>query len=55
MDQIAAIQEGREVRASGRLGAHLVEVMEAVLKSSEDSRARLLRAGVVRPTAMPAS
>src|SRR5262249_35370440 len=46
---VAAAAEGREPRCSGRLAAHVVEVMEAILVSAAEGRFVSIQSSVERP------
>jgi predicted dehydrogenase len=48
-DLIDAARRNREPRCSGRLAAHVVEVMEAILKSSEKGSFVAIKSKVERP------
>jgi predicted dehydrogenase len=49
-DLIDAIVHGREPRCSGRLAAHIVEIMESILAAASERRRVALRSTVERPT-----
>jgi hypothetical protein len=48
-DLIEAAQKGREPRCSGRLAAHVVEVMEAILVSSQKRSFVKIKSTAERP------
>ncbi len=48
-DLIDAAHRNREPRCSGRMGAHVVEVMEAILTSAEKRAVRAIKSTVDRP------
>ena len=50
-----AIRSGRPHRASGGLAFHVLEVMEAFQRSSEEGRAIAISSRPPRPAALPAS
>jgi predicted dehydrogenase len=52
-DMAAAIADGTPHRASGELGFHVLEIMEAVLTSSSEHRVVALTSSVERPAAVP--
>jgi predicted dehydrogenase len=52
-DLAAAIQNGTPHRASSELGFHVLEIMEAVLRSSSDHRVIELGSSVERPAPVP--
>lgn len=52
-DLVAAIGEGREPRASGRLALHVLEVLLALETSSEGAGRIAIRSTVDRPLTMP--
>lgn len=53
-DMAAGILERRPHRASGELGLHVVEVMEAFHRSSESGRALVMKSKCRQPAALPA-
>ncbi|MBE3638550.1 Gfo/Idh/MocA family protein [Mangrovicoccus algicola] len=52
-DMAAAIAAGRDHRASGRLALHVLEVMEALLRSAGSGRAETLTTTCERPASLP--
>lgn len=48
-DLIRALQEGRPPRASGDLALHVLEIMEAILLSSENQQSVAITGSVVQP------
>ncbi|MCB1489962.1 MAG: gfo/Idh/MocA family oxidoreductase, partial [Bauldia sp.] len=54
-DLIDAINRDREPRCSGRLAAHVVEIMESVLVSAAERRFVRLRSSVDRPAPLTAA
>jgi predicted dehydrogenase len=52
-DLVGAIGEGRQHRASGQLGLHVVEVARAVLESARRGRTVEVRTRVERPAPLP--
>jgi predicted dehydrogenase len=52
-EQVEAISEGREPRASGRLALHVIDVARSILASAERGRAVRVRSTTRRPDAMP--
>jgi predicted dehydrogenase len=53
-DLVEAIGEGRDPRASGRLGLHVVDVARSILRAAEDGRTVAVETGVDRPAPLPA-
>jgi predicted dehydrogenase len=51
-DMIEAANQGREPRASGRLAAHVVDVMESILASAAEKKFVKMRSTVERPPAL---
>ena len=54
-DLMDAVAQDREPRCSGRLAAHIVEVMEAVLQSAADRTFVRIRSKVDRPAPLTAA
>ena len=54
-DMAQAMRSGRPHRASGELAFHVLEVMEAFQKSSDEGRAVTIASRPERPAALPAS
>jgi predicted dehydrogenase len=54
-DLIDAVAKDREPRCSGRMAAHVVEVMEAILAAASERSFVKVRSTVERPAALPAS
>ena len=54
-DLVDAAAKGREPRCSGRLAAHVVEVMESILVSAAEKRFIRVRSGVERPAPLTAA
>ena len=54
-DMAQAIRSGRPHRASGELAFHVLEVMEAFQRSSDEGRAVTIASRPPRPAALPAS
>jgi predicted dehydrogenase len=54
-DMIDAVAKNREPRCSGRMAAHVVEVMEAILKSAEKGAFVTLKTSVERPKPLTAA
>jgi predicted dehydrogenase len=54
-DLIDAIVHGREPRCSGRLAAHIVEIMESILVAASGRRRVALRSAVERPAPLEAA
>ena len=54
VDMAAAIADGRPHRASGALAYHVLEVMEALVGSSEGRGIALIESRCARPEPMPA-
>jgi predicted dehydrogenase len=54
-DLIDAIVHGREPRCSGRLAAHVVEIMESILVAASERRRVALRSAVERPPPLQAA
>jgi predicted dehydrogenase len=52
-DLAEAVAEGRPHRASGRLALHVLEIMDAVLRSSADRRVVSIGSSVERPDLVP--
>jgi predicted dehydrogenase len=52
-DMAEAIREERPHRASGLLGAHVVEVVRGILQSAEEGRTVEIESRVTQPAAMP--
>jgi predicted dehydrogenase len=52
-DLAEAVAEGRRHRASGRLALHVLEIMDAVLRSSADRRVASIGSSVERPDLVP--
>lgn len=48
-DLIRALQDGRPPRASGDLALHVLEIMEAILLSSESQQSVAITGSVVQP------
>jgi len=53
-DLVDAAAKGREPRCSGRLAAHVVDVMESILVSAAEKRFVRIRSGVERPAPLTA-
>jgi predicted dehydrogenase len=53
LDMAAAIKSGRPHRASGELALHVLEVMDALLRSSEEGHHVTIESRAERPAAMP--
>ncbi len=53
LDMAAAIRKGRPHRASGAMALHVLEVMEALLRSSEESRHIAIESRPERPAPLP--
>ena len=54
-DLVDAAAKGREPRCSGRLAAHVVEVMESILVSAAEKRFVKLRSSIERPAPLTAA
>jgi predicted dehydrogenase len=54
-DMVEAIREERPHRASGLLGAHVVEVVRGILRSAGEGRAVEIESRVTHPPAMPST
>jgi predicted dehydrogenase len=54
-DMVEAIREERPHRASGLLGAHIVEVVRGILQSADEGRAVEIESRVTLPAAMPST
>ncbi len=54
-DLVDAIRGKREPRCSGRLAAHVVEVMDAILRSAESGRFMQIKSEVARPAPLTAA
>jgi predicted dehydrogenase len=54
-DMVEAIAAGRPHRASGRLGAHVVEVVRAILQAAEEGRVVEIESRVALPAPLPAA
>lgn len=54
-DLIDAVDKNREPRCSGRLAAHVVDIMESILASAADRRFVSLRSSVERPAPLTAA
>jgi predicted dehydrogenase len=54
-DMLDAVAAGREPRCSGRLAAHVVDVMESILASARERRFVRVRSTVERPAPLTAS
>jgi predicted dehydrogenase len=52
-EMVEAIREGREPRASGELGLHVVDVARSVLRSAAAGRVVAISSSVARPPALP--
>lgn len=48
-DMIDAVRKNREPRCSGRLAAHVVEVMEAILTSAANGKTIAIKSAIARP------
>jgi predicted dehydrogenase len=53
VDLVEAVETGREPRAGGHIGEHVVEVMESLLQSGEAGRAITIESQPARPAPMP--
>jgi predicted dehydrogenase len=53
-DMAAAIRSGRPHRANGEMGAHVVEIINALHESAEQGRRLELTTTCARPAALPA-
>jgi predicted dehydrogenase len=54
-DMVEAIREERPHRASGLLGAHVVEVVRGILQSAAEGRTVEIESRVTQPAAMPSA
>jgi predicted dehydrogenase len=54
-DLVDAVARGREPRCSGRLAAHVVEVMESILLAAEEKRFVAIRSKAERPAPLSAA
>jgi hypothetical protein len=54
-DLVDALRRGREPRCSGRLAAHVVDVMESILIAAQERRFVSVRSAVERPAPLTAS
>jgi predicted dehydrogenase len=52
---VEAIREERPHRASGLLGAHVVEVVRGILQSAAEGRTVEIESRVTQPAAMPSA
>lgn len=53
LDMAAAIRTGRPHRASGALALHVLEIMEALIRSSKEGRHIVIESRPERPTPLP--
>ena len=53
-DMARAIETGRPHRASGELAFHVLEIMDAVIRSAHEHRLVTLESTVERPAPVPA-
>ena len=54
-DLVDAVRKGREPRCSGALGAHVVDIMEAILTSADERAFVKVKSRVERPAPLGAA